>query len=185
LLPPSALAQADIQFQALVYVPADADVLDIPINVVIKRFPTAAFVRWFGRFERLGARPASAAALMRMNSQIDISDIVSTIRVPTLVVHRTDDKAINVEGGRFLAEHIPGARYIELPGVDHAPMIGDNADEIADAIQEFLTGARAPVEVDRVLSTVLFTDVVGSTQKAAVLGDRRWRDLLDKHHALI
>jgi pimeloyl-ACP methyl ester carboxylesterase len=140
-----------------------------------------AFVRWFGRFERLGASPASATALMRMNSQIDISEMVSTIRVPTLVVHRTDDKAINVEGGRFLAEHIPGARYIELPGVDHAPMIGDNADEIADAIQEFLTGARAPVEVDRVLSTVLFTDIVGSTQKAAALGDRRWRDLLDKH----
>jgi pimeloyl-ACP methyl ester carboxylesterase len=108
-----------------------------------------AFVRWFGRFERLGASPASATALMRMNSQIDISDIVSTIRVPTLVIHRTDDKAINVEGGRFLAENIPGARYIELPGVDHAPMIGDNADEIADAIQEFLRGARAPVEVDR------------------------------------
>jgi Adenylate and Guanylate cyclase catalytic domain len=144
-----------------------------------------AFVRWFGRFERLGASPASAAALMRMNSQIDISDIVSTIRVPTLVVHRTDDKAINVEGGRFLARNIPGARYIELPGVDHAPMIGDNADEIADAIQEFLTGARAPVEVDRVLSTVLFTDIVGSTEKAAALGDRRWRDLLDKHHGLI
>jgi class 3 adenylate cyclase len=144
-----------------------------------------AFVRWFGRFERLGASPASAAALMRMNSQIDISDIVSTIRVPTPVIHRTDDKAINVEGGRFLAEHIPGARYVELPGVDHAPMIGDNADEIADAVQEFLTGARAPVEVDRVLSTVLFTDIVGSTEKAAALGDRRWRDLLDKHHALI
>jgi class 3 adenylate cyclase len=144
-----------------------------------------AFVRWFGRFERLGASPASAAALMRMNSQIDISDIVSTIRVPTPVIHRTDDKAINVEGGRFVAEHIPGARYVELPGVDHAPMIGDNADEIADAVQEFLTGARAPVEVDRVLSTVLFTDIVGSTEKAAALGDRRWRDLLDKHHALI
>jgi class 3 adenylate cyclase len=149
------------------------------------RINDPAFVRWFGRFERLGASPAAAAAYMRMNSQIDISDIVSTIRVPTLVIHRTDDKAINVEGGRFLAKHIPGARYIELPGVDHAPMVGDNADEIADAIQEFLTGARAPVEVDRVLSTVLFTDIVGSTEKAAALGDRRWRDVLDKHHALI
>jgi class 3 adenylate cyclase len=122
---------------------------------------------------------------MRMNSQIDISDVVSTIRVPTLVIHRTDDKAINVEGGRFLAEHIPGARYIELPGVDHAPMIGDNANEIADAIEEFLTGARAPVPVDRVLATVLFADIVGSTEKAAALGDRRWRDLLDNHHTTI
>jgi class 3 adenylate cyclase len=122
---------------------------------------------------------------MRMNSQIDISDIVPTIRVPTLVIHRTQDVTINVEAGRYLAEHIPGARYLELPGSDHPPMIGDNANEIADAIQEFLTGARAPVEVDRVLATVLFTDIVGSTEKAAALGDSRWRNLLDKHHATI
>jgi class 3 adenylate cyclase len=141
--------------------------------------------QWFGRFERLGASPAAVKALMRMNSQIDISDIVSTIRVPTLVIHRTEDVTINVEGGRFLAEHIPGARYIELPGKDHPPWIGDNVDEIADAIEEFLTGARAPVTVDRVLATVLFTDIVGSTEKAAALGDRRWRDLLDNHHATI
>jgi class 3 adenylate cyclase len=137
------------------------------------------------RIARLGASPSAAAAYMRMNSQIDISDIVSTIRVPTLVIHRTDDKAINVEGGRFLAEHIPGARYIELPGVDHAPMVGDNADEIVDAMQEFLTGSRAPVLVDRVLATVLFTDIVGSTEKAVALGDRLWHDVLDNHHATI
>jgi class 3 adenylate cyclase/dienelactone hydrolase len=141
--------------------------------------------QWFGRFERLGASPAAAIALMRMNSQIDISDIVPTIRVPTLVIHRKDDAGINVEGGRYLAEHIPGARYIELPGKDHLPWVGDNAAEIADAIEEFLTGARAPVAVDRVLATVLFTDIVGSTEKAAALGDRRWRDLLDNHHATI
>ena len=122
---------------------------------------------------------------MRMNSQIDISDIVPTIRVPTLVIHRTEDVTINVEGGRYLAEHIPGARYIELPGKDHIPFVGDNAAEIADAIEEFLTGARTPITVDRVLSTVLFTDIVGSTEKAAELGDRRWRDLLDNHHATI
>ena len=140
---------------------------------------------WWGRFERLGASPAAVTALMRMNSQIDISGIVSTIRVPTLVIHRTEDVTINVEGGRYLAEHIPGARYIELPGKDHPPWIGDNAMEIADAIEEFLTGSRAPVTVDRVLATVLFTDIVGSTEKAAALGDRRWRDLLDNHHATI
>jgi class 3 adenylate cyclase len=145
----------------------------------------AAFQRWWGRFERLGASPAAVTALMRMNSQIDISEIVSTIRVPTLVIHRTEDVTVNVEGGRYLAEHIPGARYIELPGKDHPPWIGDNADEIADAIEEFLTGSRAPVTVDRVLATVLFTDIVGSTEKAAALGDRRWRDLLDNHHATI
>ena len=141
--------------------------------------------QWWGRFERLGASPAGVTALMKMNRQIDISDIVSTIRVPTLVIHRTDDVTINVEGGRYLAKHIPGARYLELPGKDHPPWIGDNADEISDAVEEFLTGSRQPVSHDRVLATVLFTDIVGSTEKAAALGDRRWRDLLDSHHATI
>jgi pimeloyl-ACP methyl ester carboxylesterase len=143
------------------------------------------FQRWWGRHERTGASPAAAAALMRMNEQIDISDIVSTIRLPTLVIHRTGDKAVNVEGGRFLAENIPGARYLELPGSDHVPFVGDNAPEIADAVEEFLTGSRPPVAIDRVLATVLFTDIVGSTEKAVALGDNRWRDLLDSHHATI
>ena len=143
------------------------------------------FQRWWGRFERLGASPATAKSLMRMNSQIDVSDIVSTIRVPTLVIHRTEDVTINVEGGRYLARNIPGARYIELPGKDHLPFVGDNTDEIADAIEEFLTGSRPPVTVDRVLATVLFTDIVGSTEKAAALGDHRWHDLLDNHHVTI
>jgi class 3 adenylate cyclase len=144
-----------------------------------------AFQSWWGRTERLGASPAAATALMRMNSQIDISNIVSTIRVPTLIIHRTEDVTINVEGGRYLAQHIPGARYIELPGTDHIPFVGDNADEIADAVQEFLTGARASVPVDRVLATVLFTDIVGSTEKASALGDRRWRELLENHHSTV
>lgn len=144
-----------------------------------------AFQRWWGRFERLGASPAAAIALMRMNSQIDISDIVSTIRVPTLVIHRTEDVTIDVEGGRFLAEHIPGARYVELPGTDHIPFVGENGMEIADLIGEFLTGSRAPIAADTVLATVLFTDIVGSTEKAVSLGDRRWRDLLDNHHTIV
>jgi class 3 adenylate cyclase len=143
------------------------------------------FQRWWGRHERTGASPAAAAALMRMNEQIDISDVVSTIRVPTLVIHRTGDKAVNVEGGRFLAEHISGARYLEFPGIDHVPFVGENAPEIADAVEEFLTGSRPPVAVDRVLATVLFTDIVGSTEKAVAVGDNRWRDLLDSHHATI
>jgi len=142
-----------------------------------------AAIQWMARFERLGASPAGVTALMRMNSQIDISGIVPTIRVPTLVIHRTDDVTINVEGGRYLAKHIPGARYVELPGKDHPPWVGDNANEIAHAIEEFLTGSRAPVEIDRVLATVLFTDIVGSTEKAVALGDRGWHDLLDHHHA--
>ena len=106
-------------------------------NFAPSRANDPAFQRWWSRFERLGASPAAASALMRMNSQIDIADIVPTIRVPTLVIHRTEDVTINVEGGRYLAEHIPGARYIELPGKDHIPFVGDNAMEIADAIEEF------------------------------------------------
>ena len=93
------------------------------------------------------------------------------------------DATINVEGGRNLAKDIKGARYIEFPGTDHIPFVGESASEIADAIEEFLTGSRAPVPIDRVLATVLFTDIVGSTEKASSLGDRRWRDLLDTHHA--
>jgi class 3 adenylate cyclase/esterase/lipase len=152
---------------------------------VPSRINDAAFQRWFGRFERLGATPAAVAAYMRMNSQIDISGVLPTIRVPTLVIHRTGDVTINIEGGRYLAEHIPGARLLEMPGTDHPPMFGENANETADAIQEFLTGAKGPTEVDRVLATVLFTDIVGSTEKAVELGDSRWRNLLDSHHALI
>ena len=122
---------------------------------------------------------------MRMNSQIEISGILPAVRVPTLVIHRTGDRTVSVEGGRDVAAHIPGARLVELPGVDHLFFVGESADEIFDAIQEFLTGSRAPVAVDRVLATVLFTDIVGSTERAAALGDQRWRDLLDKHHATI
>jgi class 3 adenylate cyclase len=135
--------------------------------------------------ERLGASPTAAKTLLHMNSQIAIRDIVPTIRVPTLVIHRTGDLVVNVEAGRFLAKHIIGARYIELPGADHQWFVGDNATEIGDAIEEFLTGSRAPVAVDRVLATILFTDIVGSTEKAAALGDHRWRDLLDTHHDTI
>jgi len=149
------------------------------------RVNDATFQRWWGRNERLGASPAAVTALMRMNSQIDISGILSAVRVPTLVIHRTGDKTVSVEGGREMAARIPGARLIEIPGVDHIFYVGENADEISDAIEEFLTGSRGPVPVDRVLATVLFTDIVGSTEKAAALGDQRWRDILDKHNATI
>ena len=143
------------------------------------------FQRWWGRFERLGASPAAAKLLIDMDYQIDVSDIVSTIQVPTLIIHRTEDVLIRVEGGRYLGQNIPGARYIELPGRDHIPFVGDNTTEIADAIEEFLTGSRPAVAVDRVSSTVMFTDIVGSTQKAAMLGDNRWHDVLDNHHSII
>jgi class 3 adenylate cyclase len=144
-----------------------------------------AFQRWWGRNERLGASPAAVTALMRMNSQINVGDILPAVRVPTLVIHRTGDKVVSVEGGRDVAANIPGARLVELPGDDHFFYVGENADAISDAIEEFLTGSRTPVAADRVLATVLFTDIVGSTEKAAALGDQRWRDLLDNHHATI
>jgi pimeloyl-ACP methyl ester carboxylesterase len=140
---------------------------------------------WWRKFERLGASPAGAATLFRMNGQINVNDILPTIRVPTLVIHRTGDRVVPVKAGRNLAKHIPGARLIELTGDDHLFFVGDNIDRIADAIEEFLTGSHAPVAVDRVLATVLFTDIVGSTDKAEALGDQRWRDLLANHNAAV
>lgn len=140
-----------------------------------------AFQAWWGRFERLGASPSAATALMRMNSLIDVSGIVGAIQVPTLVVHRTEDVTISVEGGRFFAEQIPQARLVELPGRDHLPFVGDNADEILDAIETFLTGSLGASTNDRVLATVLFLDIVGATELATRLGDRRWGDLLRAH----
>jgi pimeloyl-ACP methyl ester carboxylesterase len=108
-----------------------------------------AFQEWWAKFERLGANPAACIEIMQLNSQIDVSAILPTIHVPTLVIHRKDDVAVNVEGGRELAALIPNARYVELPGTDHIPFVGDNAEEITDAVQEFLTGSRARVTIDR------------------------------------
>lgn len=137
-------------------------------------------IRAFGRFERLGATPSAAMALARMNAAIDVRNILTVIRVPTLVLHRTGDERVRVEFGRYIAERIPGAKYVELPGVDHAPLAGDY-ERLLDEIEEFLTGSRHEVEPDRVLATVLFTDIVDSTRRAAELGDRGWRSLLDRH----
>ena len=144
-----------------------------------------AYRQWWGRFERLGASPGAVKALMRMNSQIDTSDILASVNVPTLVIHRRDDVAVDVGGGRLLAERIPGAKYVELSGADHLPWVGDNANRILDEMAKFLTGEWRPVEADRILATVLFTDIVDSTRHAAELGDRQWRDLLDRHNAMM
>jgi class 3 adenylate cyclase len=142
------------------------------------------FKEWIAGYERLGASPRAAMAIARMTREIDIRHILPAIRVPALVMHRTDDNWVSVTGGRYIGSHIPGARYIELPGPDHVPWVG-NTDAVVDDVEEFLTGSISTVETDRVLATVLFTDIVGSTEKAAALGDRRWRDLLDNHHATI
>jgi class 3 adenylate cyclase len=142
------------------------------------------FGRWWARFERLGASPSAVVALMRMNSEIDIRHILPAIRVPTLILHREGDPRVSVEAGRYLGSAIPGAKYVELPGSDHVAWVGD-VDRLTDEIEEFLTGARADLEPDRVLATVLFTDIVDSTKKAAELGDRRWHGLLEQHDQII
>ena len=135
--------------------------------------------RW-ARFERAGASPSAVIALMRMNAEIDIRGIVPAIRVPTLVIHRAGDVRVNVLAGRYLGQRIPGAKYLELPGTDHVLWLGD-ADRVADETEEFLTGARSAPELERVLATVSFCDIVDSTKQAEALGDRRWRSLLDQH----
>jgi class 3 adenylate cyclase len=147
------------------------------------------FKKIWARHERVGATPSAAialvTALMQMNQEIDISGVLSAIRVPTLVIHRTEDTAVSVAAGRYLAQHIPRARLAEFSGADHLPYVGENADDIADEIEEFVTGSRPDAEPDRVLATVMLTDIVDSTKRASDLGDRRWRTLLDQHDDLV
>jgi pimeloyl-ACP methyl ester carboxylesterase/class 3 adenylate cyclase len=138
----------------------------------------------WARFERQSASPAAAVAVFRMDAEIDVRSILPSVRVPTLVVHRTGDRVCRVEAGRYLGKNIPEARYFELPGVDHVPWVGDSSS-VLEPIHEFLTGTPGAPEADRVLATVLFTDIIGSTERAAELGDRRWRDLLENHHTVM
>jgi class 3 adenylate cyclase len=140
--------------------------------------------RSVGAYERASASPGAVLALLRMNMEIDARHVLAAIHVPTLVLHRTGDRAVRVEHSRCIAERVPGARLVELPGDDHWAAAGD-AEAVLGEIEEFLTGERHAPEPDRVLATVLFTDIVGATEKAAALGDRRWRDLITQHHALV
>ena len=142
-----------------------------------------SFRRHWAGWERAGASPAAAIALTRMNTEIDVRAILPTIRVPTLIMHRTGDPRCDVEAGRYLGKRIPGAKYVELSENDHGFL--EIADRVADEIEEFLTGTRSEVEIDRVLATVMFTDIVDSTKRAAELGDRQWRALLDRHDAAV
>jgi class 3 adenylate cyclase len=132
----------------------------------------------YSRLERVSASPGTVEAIMSMVLELDVRPVLSTISVPTLVIHRAGNEYVGAEHGRYLAEHIPSARYVELPGRDHHYFFGD-ADGLLDEVQEFLTGVRPSGEPDRVLATVLFADVVGSTGRAAEVGDRRWHDVLD------
>ena len=136
-----------------------------------------------GRFERSAASPGAATALVRMAADTDARADLSSISAPTLVVHRTGDPIIRVEAGRDLAARIPGARLVELPGPDHA--FFSDPDPVCDQVEEFVTGAPAHGEPDRVLATMLFSDIVGSTRTAAEVGDRRWHELLDAYDAVV
>lgn len=150
--------------------------------------PTVAeeerFRESWATYLRRSASPQAALALAKMNTYIDVRPVLPAVHVPTLVLHRTGDLDVNIAEGRYIAEHIDGARFVELPGVDHLWYAGDVA-ALLDEVEEFLTGTRRVADPERILATVLFTDIVNSTQKAAQTGDRRWHDLLDSHHALV
>ena len=136
------------------------------------------------RIERFSASPGVARALFRMISELDVRDVLPSVHVPTLVVHRSGDRWIHVDHGRYLADRIEDARYVELPGTAHYLVHGDT-DAVIAAIRQFLTTLPEPERDDRVLATVLVTDLVASTEKAAAVGDERWRALLDRHDALV
>lgn len=156
--------------------------------VAIERFaPSAAkderVRQWWATWLRLGASPGAAMATVRLAHEIDVRHVLPAIRVPTLILHRIDDQAVSIAHSRYMAERVPGAKLVELPGSDHIPWLGDQ-DALLDEVEELLTGTRPHATVDRVLATVLFTDIVGSTTLAAELGDRRWRDLLQSYYTL-
>lgn len=142
------------------------------------------FRKWWARFERLVATPGAYGELAKIFTNLDIRQVLPHVQAPTLVLHRAGDRIVHAAQGRAIADRIAGARFVELPGVDHIPILGD-PDAIVDEIQEFLTGVRPAPTSDRVLATVLFTDIVGSTERAASIGDRAWRDLLQRHHEIV
>jgi pimeloyl-ACP methyl ester carboxylesterase len=143
------------------------------------------FRRWRARSQRLGASPGSVVAQFRVLEGADVRDVLPSIQAPTLVLAREENTWIRAEHGRFLAEHIPGAMYLEVPGRDYFPFIGDS-DAVLSGIEQFvLSTADVAHDTDRVLATLLFTDIVGSTSKTAELGDRAWADLVERHHELV
>jgi pimeloyl-ACP methyl ester carboxylesterase len=139
---------------------------------------------WWGHLLRTGTSPRSAAALMELYKELDVRDALPLITAPTLVLHRTDDRAVPIAQGRYIAEHVAGARFIEVPGSDHL-LWTEGGDAVLDEIEEFLTGTRGAAPTERALATVMFTDIVDSTAHAARMGDRQWRDLLDRHDAVV
>jgi len=142
------------------------------------------FVRWWARFERLVASPSAFEELGRIFTDVDVRDVLPAIHVPTVVIHRKDDAIVLERQARYVADQIEGATYVELPGRDHLPFVGD-ADAIVDEVERFVTGRRPIRETDKVLATILFTDIVASTKRQAELGDRGWKQLVERHHAIV
>ena len=142
------------------------------------------FKDWWARYLRMSASPGAVVALTRMNAAIDVRHVLPAIHVPTLILHRKDERTLSVEHARYIARQIPDSKYVELPGEDHLPWVGDQ-DAVLDEVEEFLTGVRHGPEPDRVLATVMFVDIVGSTEHATRLGDRRWGDLLGGYYAAV
>jgi class 3 adenylate cyclase len=139
---------------------------------------------WWLRFSRSAMSPREVVEDLRAIASVDIRHVLTTIRVPTLMLHRSGDRIADVRASRYMAERIPGARFVELPGEDDLPFFGDQG-AMLDELEEFFTGIRPAPRSDRVLATVLFTDIVGSTERAAEVGDQRWRDLLQAHHSVV
>ncbi len=157
------------------------------LNVAM-RVPTVAgdthAAERIASYYRAAASPGAAAAIMRMNREIDVRHILPATRVPTLILHRTAERVLDVGHARYMAQHIPGAKLVELSGEDHPPWFGDR-DAVLDEVEQFLTGGRRVQEPDRVVATVLFADIVGSTERAAALGDEPWRELLGAFYAKV
>jgi pimeloyl-ACP methyl ester carboxylesterase len=155
---------------------------NVELSTMIPR-ADPAMAAWFQRRGRASLSPAGARDLILMNSKADVREVLATVQCPTLVLHRTDDLDCGIEGGRYLAERISGARFVELPGDVHVPWV--DMHEMLDEVEEFLTGTRPTPISNRILATILFTDIVGSTDRLAALGDAAWASLLERHHATV
>jgi pimeloyl-ACP methyl ester carboxylesterase len=158
----------------------------VPLNAP-SRAGDKDFVKWWAQLERAAASPGAILALLRANYDIDVRHILPSITVPTLIFHREHDSQVPVRAGRYLAEHIPGARWIELPGEDHLIQTLDQEvlDKLLDEVEEFITGTRQRPEPDRVLATLLMNDIVSSTERAVEVGDSRWNELLTQYYATV
>ncbi len=157
---------------------------DVALALAPSRAEDQAFTSWLSRYMRLSASPRDAQALLRMNTEVDTRAVLPAIRVPTLCIYKTRDTDVNVEEGRWIASQIPGARLVEIDSADHW-LAGEGSAEMLDGIEEFVTGETPVAPVTRMLTTVLFTDIVGSTDLASEMGDQAWRHLLDSHNAVV